>query len=385
MTDTQEVEVLSLEKKIDFELQKVNVTAAVLADLENKYGNLRLSSVDDKGTYLEIKEAAKECSKWRNIARRVCVAGREEAVTIQKKWVAKEKEIIGRICEVENPLNEEVAKFEAEVERKANEKKRLQEEAFIQRQATLTRMGAMYSDGSFVLGEVSFESSLIKDADEETWASDIVPKFQIEYGNIEKVRIEEQRKKDEAEAEMRKQREELERQQAEFRRQQEEFNRQQEEIKRAEREKIEMEERRRQQERNELQNKRLTLLLPFNPIGTDVDMQNLWSLSESSFIEILESKKAEFEKAMQEKERILHEQWVAAQEEKQRQEEAKKRIEAEEEERRHQLRMDQAKDKEKWKETLDYLEKTPLFEMRSYQYRAKMKALRDFLDDIKNK
>ena len=67
MSEFTEVVEITLEQKIETDLVKANVTDAVIGSLKAKYGTLRLKSVDDKGTYLEIKDGAKECAKWRNI------------------------------------------------------------------------------------------------------------------------------------------------------------------------------------------------------------------------------------------------------------------------------------------------------------------------------
>ena len=229
MNDFTEVVEITLEQKIETDLVKANVTDAVIGKLKSNYGNLRLASLDDKGGYLEIKDAAKECAKWRNTAVKVCKAGREDAIKVQKLWVAKEKEVVGKILEVETPLDAEIAKFDAEVERKDNEVKWLQEEAYMKRTQELTRMGASYDNGEFSLGNFSMEALLVKESSENIWAEQVFPKFQAEYKIIEAERIEQKRIQDEKDAAIRKEREDFERQQAEFKAQQEAFKKQQEE------------------------------------------------------------------------------------------------------------------------------------------------------------
>jgi chromosome segregation ATPase len=101
-----------LDDKMEQALSKVNVTNYVIDTLKAKYGDLKLRSMDDKEMYLEIKVAAKEVAKVRNAVVKVCKEGREEAVKIQKQWIAKEKEVIGRIAEVENPLDAQIEAFD---------------------------------------------------------------------------------------------------------------------------------------------------------------------------------------------------------------------------------------------------------------------------------
>jgi hypothetical protein len=236
-TQNAEVIELSLEKVIETKLVQSNVTDAVLNALKEKYGGMKLKAIDDKESYLEIKAAARECGKVRTLAVKICKEGREEAVKTQKLWIAKEKEVVGRVAEVEDALDAEIERFDKEVERLENEEKERQEAAYINRQALLTKMGATYADGSFVLGSASFEAALIKGSPEDVWEETVLPKFQAEYEKIELVRIEEEKKKQEAEAELKRQQEELQRQQAELKAQQEEMQRQRDEAARIENEK----------------------------------------------------------------------------------------------------------------------------------------------------
>ena len=118
------LEVSTLENKITIELAKENITEKVLVELKAKYGDLKLKSLDDKESYLELKEAAKVCSKVRNAVVKCCKLLREEAVAYQKKCVAKEKEIVSIVSEIEDPIDAEIAKYDAELKRKEEEEEK---------------------------------------------------------------------------------------------------------------------------------------------------------------------------------------------------------------------------------------------------------------------
>src|SRR3954470_24997492 len=167
---------VTLEKTIETKLVQSNVTEQVLAALKEKYGGLKLKSVDDKESYLELKAAAKECAKVRTLAVKVCTEGRERAVKEQKLWIAEQKRVVGEVATVEDPLDAEIKKFYDNVERLKQEELQRQEEAYINRQAILTKMGATYVGGSFVLGEASFEGNLVKGSSDDVWEEAIVPK-----------------------------------------------------------------------------------------------------------------------------------------------------------------------------------------------------------------
>ena len=212
-TDLQPVEPkeIPIEEQISQELVKHNVTETLIADLKEKYLPLKLKDLNDKETYVLIKDARKECKSLRVLAKKICEKGREDAVAKQKKWIEKEKDVTGRIGEVEDHLEKQEKEFEAEQEKQKALRKRQQEEQLIRRQTQLTNMGALYSDGSFALGEVSFELSLVKECEDDIWAEQIYPKFLAEYNKVEAERLEADRKKQEQEAELQRQREEQER------------------------------------------------------------------------------------------------------------------------------------------------------------------------------
>lgn len=381
-TQSAEVIELSLEKVIETKLVQSNVTDAVLSALKEKYGGMKLKAIDDKESYLEIKQAAKECGKVRTLAVKICKEGREEAVKTQKLWIAKEKEVVGKVAEVEDALDAEIERFDANVARLEAEEKEFQESVYINRQAQLTKMGAIYDDGNFSLGAVSFEANLIKGSPEETWVESVLPKFQAEYEKIEAVRIADEKKKQEAEAELKRQQDELARQQAELKAQQEEMQRQKDAAEKIEQEKKHQEQLAEQKRVNELQSKRLSLLLPFNPSGADVDMATLWSLNEDVFEALLQRKKKQFEADQLEKQRLAEEKRLADIELAKKEAIKKEQQRIAEEEAKRQAEMEAASDKTKWAEFLKEVGNISFFDMKSSQYKAKMNAARNKINEI---
>lgn len=349
MEQTTEIQELSLEKVIDSKLKQSNVTDQVLNALKEKYGNLKLKALDDKESYLELKVAARDCAKVRTLAVKVCKEGREEAVKTQKQWIETEKKVVARVAEVETPLDAEIALYDAERDRLDAEESKRKEEAYINRQATLTKMGAKYENGSFVLGDASFESELVKGASNDVWEEAIVPKFQLEFEKIESVRIAEQKAKAEREEAMRLEQEKLRKEQEEFRIQQEKFKKEQEEAARIEREKVQAENAEKQRKEREIEFEKMKALAS----------------------EQAEAKRlSDIENAIQkEKERQAEEARLA--EIKRQQEEAKK---AED--------LAQSSDKVKWKDFIAKIEAIETFDMRSGQYRRKMQVAKEKLEEI---
>lgn len=216
MQEIEEQKLVPIEEQISQELVKANVTEAIIADLKERYLPLKINGIEDKETYLIVKEARKECKALRILAKKICEKGREEAVATQKAWISKQNDVTGRIGEVEDYLEKQENDYEAQVAKEKEERKRKQEEQYILRQQALTSMGALYSDGSFSLGSVSFELSLIKESEVDIWEETILPKFKEEHEKIKSEEIEKERIKAEQEAELKRQREENERKQKEL-------------------------------------------------------------------------------------------------------------------------------------------------------------------------
>ena len=220
----------SLDKQIENALVKENITDKVIRQLKETFGGMTLKSIDDKESYLEIKKGRLEVRRIGILVEKVCKKGREDAVAIQKKWLNKEKEVLGKISEVQDPLDAEIKKFDDEVARKENEEKQRREEAFMARQASLLKYGAEYRNGSYELGELSYEVELIKQSDSEMWEGVILPKYQRVYEQKEAARVMEETKRREETERQEKERKELEEKQAAFRKEQEDFERQKREL-----------------------------------------------------------------------------------------------------------------------------------------------------------
>jgi len=95
------------ENIITTELAKQNVTEAVIAKLKTDYLPLKINGIDDTEGYKKVHDARIVCRDHRTLAERICKAGREDAVKEQKAWIAKEKEVVALISEVEQHLKKQ--------------------------------------------------------------------------------------------------------------------------------------------------------------------------------------------------------------------------------------------------------------------------------------
>lgn len=102
---------------IEQALAKENVTAQVIAKLKADYSGLKINGIDDKTGFKAVEDARKECKAIRVLAEKICKKGREEAVKIQKDWIAKEKEVVASIEEIELALKSESDRIKEEEKR----------------------------------------------------------------------------------------------------------------------------------------------------------------------------------------------------------------------------------------------------------------------------
>lgn len=117
---------------ISQELIKANITDILITRAKEKGLKLKINGVEDRAGYREADEHRKYCKKMRNLAVDICKKGRENAIQVQKAWVAKEKEVAGQFREVEEYLEAQLEAIDLEKERikkeaEAKELKRLED------------------------------------------------------------------------------------------------------------------------------------------------------------------------------------------------------------------------------------------------------------------
>lgn len=101
---------------ITTELAKQNVTETVIAKLKKDFMSLKINGIEDKEGYKKVKAARLQCRDVRVLAEKICKKGREDAVRTQKEWIAKEKEVVAQISEVESYLKKQEDTIDNEIE-----------------------------------------------------------------------------------------------------------------------------------------------------------------------------------------------------------------------------------------------------------------------------
>lgn len=393
-----------IEKTINQELQKANLTEAIIANLKEKYLLMSIKGQEDKETYLEVVEARKDCKKWRILAEKVCKKGREAAVIEQKLWLAKEKDVAGRIGEVETYLETQETAYEVERDRIKAENKARQEANYTNRTLALVKMGAEFNGTAFVLGDIEYSASLIRETDTDIYEGTILPKYREIFDKNEVIRLESERIKQEQEAEMQRQRDELARQQQELADQQRKLRDQQDEADRIQKEKDEeaakiAREAREAEQRNRLDQlfalglkadfgdnhyKGYDCFVPFLDIQCHSKEQ--WDELIAEITPHIEKKKADA--AQKEADRIETEKQAAIdkaladQKERQRLEEKRKEDDRIAEEQRKALELEKAGDAAQWANFIGQIKTLTFPTAKSGQYRKMIAITREKLEEI---
>lgn len=390
-----------LEKEIETALVKANVTDQVILKLEETFGGMKLKSLDDKEGYIDIKDARREVRKVGILTEKITKKGREDAVRVQRLWLDKEKEILGKIAKVQDPLDAEIKKFEDELERKEQEEQRKKDEQNIKRQAQLSKYGAVYSNGNFELKHISYESELIKNSDEEMWNEVILPKYKKVYDEIESERVAEETKRKEESDRLKAEQEKFAEEQRKFKEQQDLFRQQQEQLQRQKDEQERKENEIKLQKQREIdaanEKKWRDRLGKLNDIGWDGyfafakwNRERIFTLDELINLpdDIFNQRGAAYINSLALRNKDLEEKRLAKIEEDKKAAIQKALDDKKESDRLAELKrqqdLDASNDRAKYDDVVNYLLKTPIHEMKSSIYKSKMNAIKDFINDLKS-
>lgn len=382
--DAQEVPIeQAVEKSLLTSLEKMDITKKFLEEKRDECLALKLNG-QDKEAYTIIRETRLNMKTRRVAIEKICKKGREDATKTQKAWIAVQNDWTGIVSTGEDYLEKLEEQFEAEAERIKNEIKRKQEEAFILRQAELTKYGAQYIDGSFVLGDASYESVLVKQCDDEIW-DQIRNEYKKRYEVNEAARLAEEKIRAEA-AEK-------------FRIEQEEFEKQKRELKAAQDKLLALQEIEKQKTRTA----RVSELKPYIVFIRDytamLNMDEEAYQKELSDIKIgaeqqweydreqaaIKQKEAEEKRIAQaeEEKRLAVEAATKKEKERIEKELSEAKLKKEQEEARKEEELAQASDKDKWNDFVSQLNKLSIPDMRSGQYRKKIQSTNRLLGEIK--
>lgn len=381
-----------LQESINQEVKRFDPYEARMDELREKYSALKITSPSDKEGIENNRLALADLRTIRTDTEKERKARKAPFLKACADIESKAQFIISGVEKIEEPLKAQKNEIQKEVERIATEEKERILKRNKVRTAQLSDMGAVFNGVDYVLGDVSYSFDVISSTDADIYDEKILPKYREVFEKNELVRLEQEHLQREEEARKKKEADDLKAAQEEFRKKEAKIRLEQEQ-----REKDE------KAYRDRLRERRSGELFPYRRqvLQRQIDIYEIWKLEESEFLQILEHVKSDFDKEVEEravKEQIEKERQAVAK--KEQEEKDKIRIEKEkqeaiekaladkkEKERLAEIdrlsKLEESNDKVKYAETINYLKATPIYEMRSGQYRSKMRIINDFLSDLK--
>lgn len=150
--ETLEAVVIQMDPhRIDVELEKANVTQAIIRRLRENAEPLLGKPIETKAERELVHAAEMACVRVRNTAVAICKKERDPAIAYQKAVIAKEKEVTAEIEAIEAPLKKLKADFDAIAQKRMEEDAHRYAEQLRARKARLFQIGYRFDGTSYVL------------------------------------------------------------------------------------------------------------------------------------------------------------------------------------------------------------------------------------------
>lgn len=215
-----------VQKAVDEGLARLDPYKNRISELQTLYSGLTIDSFDDKDGYDNVVLALRDLRGVRVNSGKDMKIGKMPLLAGAKSIGEKNSFIETEVKKIEQPLQTLREWYEAEKERIKAEKKRMQDQQLIQRQGQLYRLGANFDGENFILENVVFEASMIRELDQEIFESDVLSEFQKVYDAKQAAIAAEQLKQSLIEMAAKEAREKLDAEQAAFRAEREAFEQQ---------------------------------------------------------------------------------------------------------------------------------------------------------------
>jgi hypothetical protein len=180
-----------------------------LAELKKKYGKLKVTSLDDKDTYEEVKKAISVVRPLRTGLEKKSKELKEDAQIYIKLVNSQEKFIQAEVAKIEEPLWVEREKYEAMQKAEAERIEREAQERYDNRMTELKSNGLKFDGEMYSVREISIDAMYVKGIDDEKYNS-LLEKVKV--ANALNIKEEEERQ---AEAERQRIADELEKKKVE--------------------------------------------------------------------------------------------------------------------------------------------------------------------------
>jgi hypothetical protein len=158
-------------QELNQELTKANLTQAIIAGLQGQAEVLLAEKITSKADYEAVDRFRKDVKNYRLAGEKIFEHEIAERNRLHKEAIAKKKDVLAPIIDVENKAKARVFEWEYEQEQKAKKAEEDRLRAIEERKTALMEMGYMLKEGVWTLEGLSIDADEAIKADAEKWGN----------------------------------------------------------------------------------------------------------------------------------------------------------------------------------------------------------------------
>jgi hypothetical protein len=158
-------------QELNQELTKANLTQAIIAGLQGQAEVLLAEKITSKADYEAVDRFRKDVKNYRLAGEKIFEHEIAERNRLHKEAIAKKKDVLAPIIDVENKAKARVFEWEYEQEQKAKKAEEDRLRAIEERKTALMEMGYMLKEGVWTLEAMSVDAEEVLKASYEKWTN----------------------------------------------------------------------------------------------------------------------------------------------------------------------------------------------------------------------
>jgi hypothetical protein len=158
-------------QELNQELTKANLTQAIIAGLQGQADILLAEKITSKADYEAVDRFRKDVKNYRLAGEKIFEHEISERNRLHKEAIAKKKDVLAPIVDVENKAKARVFEWEYEQEQKAKKAEEDRLRAIEERKTALMELGYMLKEGVWTLEAMSVDAEEVLKASYEKWTN----------------------------------------------------------------------------------------------------------------------------------------------------------------------------------------------------------------------
>lgn len=158
-------------QELNQELTKANLTQAIIAGLQGQAEVLLAEKITSKADYEAVDRFRKDVKNYRLAGEKIFEHEIAERNRLHKEAIAKKKDVLAPIIDVENKAKARVFEWEYEQEQKAKKAEEDRLRAIEERKTALMELGYMLKEGVWTLEAMSVDAEEVLKASYEKWTN----------------------------------------------------------------------------------------------------------------------------------------------------------------------------------------------------------------------